>query len=211
MSRRSVSVRIAGCPITGTSSCGPNVTANFPRSCSGWPTCTPNVGNARSFAWATGTCIRAGSSRFPSKATDISMAWCGTLSGMRYGPHSSSGGGLEMGKFAAACAGSARRVAGRVAVARTVRLDRASQHAADGGGVGIASPMRPTRESVWQRGLDRTGSRAAWVAIHAPSSWSPAQERFINQLHYVPFPIYAPVPFTHCPSAQGQIPWRQPG
>ena len=138
-SRRSASVPIAGCRTTGTLSCGPNATATSRRSCSGWPTCIPNAGNGQNSALAMGTCIRAGSSRFPSKTTSISTAWCGTLSGMLYGPRWFRGGGLEMGKFAAACAGGARPVTGRVAVARAVRLDRASQHAADGSGIGSPS------------------------------------------------------------------------
>ena len=70
----------------------------------------------------------------------------------------------------------ARPVAGRVAVARAVRLDRASQLAADGSRVGGHPPMPSSRQSLRQCRLDRTGGRATWPAIDAPWSWSPPQE-----------------------------------
>jgi hypothetical protein len=52
----------------------------------GWPTCTPNAGNARNSASASDTCIKGGSSRFPSKTTNTSIPWCGTSSETPCGP-----------------------------------------------------------------------------------------------------------------------------
>ena len=107
-SRRSASVPIAGCRIIGTLSSGPNATATFPGSCSGWPTCTPNAGNGRNCASATGTCIKGGSSRFPSRATSISIAWCGTWSGTPCGPDLSSARRIGNGEVCSSVRGEPR-------------------------------------------------------------------------------------------------------
>ena len=90
VSRRCVFVHTVGCRTIGTSSCGPSATATFPGSCNGWPTCTHNAGNGPNFALAMGTCIKGGSSHFPSKAMNISTAWCDTWSGTHCEPDSFS-------------------------------------------------------------------------------------------------------------------------
>ena len=76
---------IVGCQTIGTSSFGRDRTASCPTSCSACPICTRSVGNGRSYAWDTGICIKAGSSRSLSRATSTSSPSCGMWSGMLCG------------------------------------------------------------------------------------------------------------------------------
>ncbi len=87
--RRFAFAPTAGCQTIGTSSSGRSATAISRSSCSAWPICTRNAGNERNSASATDTCIKAASSRFRSKATNISMPSCATSSETRCGPDSS--------------------------------------------------------------------------------------------------------------------------
>jgi hypothetical protein len=100
----------AECQTIGTSFCGPNGTASCRGSCSGWPTCILNVGNVQNSASATGTCIRGGSSRFPSKATNISIRWCSTSSETHCGPDSFNARRTGNGEV---CANARARLVGR--------------------------------------------------------------------------------------------------